>query len=327
MQTSVRIGQKGGLPLSFAGDVKNELVRVEEEAACCEQAELSALLWMGGVISFGGKGRIGIKFVTENAAVARKTLRSFKKEGIEDTEVKVTRALRLKKNNSYELRALPAPAVTKLLERMDILREGVLADSPPGPPRKNCCRKAWLRGAFLAGGSINRPEVEYHLEMVTQNEGVARSLSAALRSFGLNSGLTTRKQDYVVYMKEGDAITSFLGLAGAHEALLEFENVRIVKGMRNQVNRLVNCETANLAKTVNAAVRQIEGIRRIARYRGIDSLPRPLREVAELRLAYPEATLQEMVEAFDGSISRSGMSHRLRALEKLAEQLAVEELP
>ena len=111
----------------------------------------------------------------------------------------------------------------------------------------------------------------------------------------MNSGLKTRKQDYVVYMKEGDAITSFLSLAGAHEALLEFENVRIVKGMRNQVNRLVNCETANLAKTVNAAVRQIEGIRRIVRYRGIESLPRSLREVAELRLAYPEATLQELV--------------------------------
>lgn len=313
--------------MSFAGDVKNELVRVAEETACCEQAELSALLWMGGVISFGGKGRLGIKFVTENAAVARKALRSLKKEGVEDTEVKVTRALRLKKNNSYELRALPSPAVTNLLARMDILREGLLAEAPASPPRKNCCRKAWLRGAFLAGGSINRPEVEYHLELVAQNEGFARTLVAALRSFGLNAGLTTRKQDYVVYMKEGDAITSFLNLVGAHEALLEFENVRIVKGMRNQVNRLVNCETANLAKTVNAAVRQIEGIRLIVRRRGIDSLPRPLREAAELRLAHPEATLQELVEAFDGTISRSGMSHRLRALEKLAQELAAEELP
>ncbi|NMC30898.1 MAG: DNA-binding protein WhiA [Veillonellaceae bacterium] len=318
---------KGGLALSFAGDVKNELVRVAEENACCEQAELSALLWMGGVISFGGKGRLGIKFVTENAAVARKALRSLKKEGVEDTEVKVTRALRLKKNNSYELRALPSPAVTNLLARMDILREGLLVEAPASPPRKNCCRKAWLRGAFLAGGSINRPEVEYHLEMVTQNEGFAQTLVAALRSFGLNSGLTSRKQDCVVYMKEGDAITAFLSLVGAHEALLEFENVRIVKSMRNQVNRLVNCETANLAKTVNAAVRQIEGIRRIINQRGIDSLPRSLREVAELRLAYPEATLQELVEAFDGMISRSGMSHRLRALERLAEELAAEKLP
>jgi DNA-binding protein WhiA len=132
--------------------------------------------------------------------------------------------------------------------------------------------------------------------------------------------MTTRKQDFVVYLKEGDAITSFLGIAGAHEALMEFENVRIVKGMRNQVNRLVNCETANLSKTVNAAVRQIEIIRGIIRRQGIESLSRPLREVAELRLANPEATLRELVEAFDGTISRSGMSHRLRALERMAEE-------
>ena len=307
--------------MSFAGEVKNELVRMEEENACCEQSELSALLWMGGVVSFGGKGRLGIKFVTENAAVARKVLRSLKKAGIVDIEVKVTRALRLKKNNSYELKAPPSTVVGQFLEHMGILGEGALVEFPVSLPRKICCRKAWLRGAFLGGGSINRPEVEYHLELVTPNEGFAGTLAASLKSFGLAAGMSMRKQDFVVYMKEGDAITSFLNIVGAHEALLAFENVRIVKGMRNQVNRLVNCETANLAKTVNAAVRQIEGIRRISSRRGIDSLPRPLREVAELRLANPEATLQELVEAFDGKISRSGMSHRLKALEQIAEEL------
>lgn len=306
--------------MSFAGDVKNELVRVGEEAACCEQSELAALFWMGGGVSFGGKGRLGIKFVTENAGVARKMLRSLKREEITGTEIKVTKALRLKKNNSYELKAPPSDAVNRFLERMEILREGTLVEYPVNPPRKACCRKAWLRGAFLGGGSINRPEVEYHLELVTQNEGFAGTLSAALRSFGLNAGVTSRKQDYVVYMKEGDAVTAFLGLVGAHEALLEFENVRIVKGMRNQVNRLVNCETANLAKTVNAAVRQIESIRWLIRRRGLENLPLPLRQAAELRLAHPEATLQELVEVFDGKISRSGMSHRLRALEQLAEE-------
>jgi len=306
--------------LSFAGDLKNELVRMDEESACCEQSELTALLWMGGVVSFGGKSRLGVKFVTENAAIARKVLRALKKEGITDTEVKVTRALRLKKNNSYELRAMPSSEVGHFLERMGILKGGELTDSPSNPPRRACCRKAWLRGAFLGGGSINRPGVEYHLELVTQNEGFAGALIHVLKTFGLTAGMTMRKQDFVVYLKEGDAIIAFLGIVGAHEALLEFENVRIVKGMRNQVNRLVNCETANLAKTVNAAVRQNESIRRIIRCRGIDSLPQPLREVAELRLANPEATLQELVEAFEEKISRSGMSHRLKALELIAEE-------
>jgi len=307
--------------LSFASDVKNELVRMDEESACCEQSELAALLWMGGVVSFGGKGRLGIKFITENAAVARKVLRALKKAGIADTEVKVTRALRLKKNNSYELRAFPSAVVGGFLEHMEILREGAFVESPANPPRRSCCRKAWLRGAFLGGGSINRPEVEYHLELVTPNEGFAKTLVHVLKGFGLTAGMTTRKQDFVVYLKEGDAITSFLGIIGAHEALLDFENVRIVKGMRNQVNRLVNCETANLAKTVNAAVRQIEGIRLIIRRSGLEALPRGLREVAELRLANPEATLQELVELFEGKISRSGMSHRLQALERMAEEL------
>ena len=313
--------------MSFAGDVKNEVVRMEGEPVCCEQAELAALLWMGGTVFFGGHGRLGIKFVTESASVARKVLRSLKKEGLADTEVKVSRALRLKKNNSYELKSVPSESVGRFLARLEILREGVLAEYPVNPPRRSCCRRAWLRGAFLGGGSINRPEVEYHLELVTQNEGFAEILVHMLKSFGLTAGMTTRKQDWVVYLKEGDAVIAFLGLIGAHEALLEFENVRIVKGMRNQVNRLVNCETANLAKTVNAAVRQMESIRWIARRRGLGTLPRPLREAAELRLANPEATLQELVEFFDGKISRSGMNHRLRALERLGEELQETETP
>jgi hypothetical protein len=294
---------------------------MEEGGDCCGQAELSALLWMGGVVFFAGHGLLGLKFVTENASVARKVLRAIKKEGIVNTEVKVSRSLRLKKNNSYELRALPSPEVSSFLTRMGILDGGALLEQPAAPPRRSCCRNAWLRGAFLGGGSINRPEVEYHLELVSQNEGFAGTLLHTLRSFGWNAGMTGRKQDFVVYMKEGDAVTAFLAHVGAHNALMEFENARIVKGMRNQVNRLVNCETANLAKTVNAAVRQVENLRLIARLRGISTLPRPLREVAELRLDNPEASLQELVEAFEGKISRSGMSHRLRALERLGEQL------
>ena len=225
--------------LSFSTDVKNELVRLEDLNSCCIHSELAALLWMGGVVSFGGQRMLGLRFITESAAVARKVLRALKKEEISETEVKVIRALRLKKNNSYELRAAPSLAVVKFLTRMGILADGVLLDRPENPPRRACCRKAWLRGAFLGGGSINRPEVEYHLELVSQNEGFAETLVQTLRSFSLHAGLTSRKQDYVVYMKEGNAITSFLGIVGAHNALMEFENVRIVKGMRNQVNRLV----------------------------------------------------------------------------------------
>ena len=155
--------------MSFSTDVKNELVRLEDLNSCCIHSELAALLWMGGVVSFGGQRMLGLKFVTESAAVARKVLRALKKEEISETEVKVIRALRLKKNNSYELRAAPSLAVVNFLTKMGILADGVLLDRPDNPPRRACCRKAWLRGAFLGGGSINRPEVEYHLELVSQN--------------------------------------------------------------------------------------------------------------------------------------------------------------
>ena len=313
--------------MSFASDVKNELVRVEEETLCCEQSELAALIRMGGTVFFAGGGHLGFKFVTENASVARKMLKALKKEGLVDTEVKVSRALRLKKHNSYELRAVSSDAVEAFLRRVGIISEEVFGDHAVSAPRKTCCRKAWLRGAFLGGGSVNRPEGEYHLELVTQNESFATVMVQSLKSFGIMAGLTLRKQDHVVYLKEGDAIISFLGIIGAHEALMAFENVRIVKDMRNQVNRLVNCETANLAKTVNAAVRQTESIKRIASHRRIDSLPKPLREAAEMRLAYPEATLQELVELFDGKISRSGINHRLRALERIGEELLEGKLP
>ena len=186
--------------------------------------------------------------------------------------------------------------------------------------RKQCCRRAYLRGAFLGGGSVNRPEGDYHLELVSANPDFARTLTKVMKSCSLPVGMTERKQDYVVYLKGGDAITEFLQIIGAHHALMDFENVRVVKEMRNQVNRIVNCETANLQKTVNAAVRQVASIQLLVGRGELAKLPSSLRETAELRLQYPEANLQELVELSDGKVSRSGLNHRLRKLEQLAAQ-------
>jgi hypothetical protein len=187
--------------------------------------------------------------------------------------------------------------------------------------RKLCCRKAYLRGAFLGGGSVSKPEGEYHLELVTGNLDFAKTMMRVLKSFDLIAKLTDRKQDFVVYLKGGDEITSLLRVIGAHNALFTFENVRVVKDMRNKVNRLVNCETANLEKTVNAAVRQVENIHAIDRHLGLGRLPKTLRETAELRLEYPEATLQELVDLSGGRISKSGINHRMRKLEQIALSL------
>lgn len=307
--------------MSFAAEVKNEMTRLDFESPCCGPVELAALLWTAGTLTFGGQGRMGIKFVTESASVARRAIRLLKKQGLPETEVVVNRLIKLKKRNSYEVRVLPTLLVGEFLQKMGIMNPEGITDAPGQLFRKSCCRRAWLRGSFLGGGSINRPETEYHLELVTGNEALARTWMQLLRGFSLPVGQTLRKEDFVVYLKEGDAVTSFLRIVGAHNALMEFENVRVVKDMRNQVNRLVNCETANLGKTVHAAVRQTENIRLIARLKGLQSLPRSLQQAAELRLALPEATLQELVEAFDGKISRSGMNHRLRSLERIADDL------
>jgi DNA-binding protein WhiA len=313
----------GVRPLSsYSSEVKNELARVIDGQNCCHIAELASLMRMGGTMLIGGNSNLGINFSTENAAVARKALTLIKRGFNLKTEVVVTRGRRLKKNNSYLIKVLPSPVVTELLTALGIMRGDIInAGRDIGILRKSCCRRAYLRGAFLGGGSVNKPEGDYHLEMVTGNFDFGKTLVKIMKHFSLPVRLTERKNGYIVYLKDGDAIISLLRLIGAHNALLAFENVRIVKDMRNQVNRLVNCDTANLQKTVNAAVRQVKCIRLISRVIGLEKLSETLRETAEVRLAYPQATLSELVDVLDGRVGKSGMNHRLRKLEQIALEL------
>ncbi|SFL46346.1 DNA-binding protein WhiA [Pelosinus propionicus] len=307
---------------SYSAEVRNELARIVEEQECCNMAELASLIRMGGTMLIGGNSNLGINFTTENAAVARKALTLIKSGFHLKTEVVVTRGRRLKKNNSYLIKVVPSPVVTELLAALGIMQgENLNVSSDSGILRKSCCRRSYLRGAFLGGGSVNKPEGDYHLELVTGNLDFAKALVRLMKFFSLPVGMTERKNDHIVYLKDGDAIIDFLRLIGAHNALLTFENVRVVKGMRNQVNRLVNCETANLQKTVNAAVRQVKCIELIAQQKGLDKLPPSLLVVAKLRLAHPEATLQELVDAMDGRVGKSGMNHRLRKIEQIAMEL------
>lgn len=309
--------------MSFSTEVKNELARITGENSCCYGAELAALIRMGGAMSIGGNATLGINFSSENAAVTRKALSLIKRYDNIKTEVMVTRGRRLKKNNTYHVRVVPSPGVNKLLASLGIMRgEALNVHSDGAILRKACCRRAYLRGAFLGAGSVNRPEGSYHLELVTGNAELAKSLVRVMKSLGLPGRITDRKDDYIVYLKDGNAITAFLQIIGAHNALLLFENVRVVKDMRNQVNRLVNCETANLQKTVNAAVRQIDSIRIIEQAIGLDKLPPPLKEVAEARLAHPEATLSELVTILEGRVGKSGINHRLRKLGEIAQSLS-----
>jgi len=305
---------------SFATEVKNELARLVDENSCCKIAELAALLRMGAVMTMGGNRSLGINFTTENAAVARRTLTLLKASGEVRTEVMVSRARRLKKHNSYCVRVIPSLVVSDLLAKLGLMHgDNLNVGSDSAILRKHCCRHAYLRGAFLGGGSVNRPEGSYHLELVTGSEVFAQLLLSLCRKFDLPVGLSERKNDYIVYIKESEAIMDFLAIIGAENALVEFEVARNLKDVRNQVNRLVNCETANLQKTANASVRQMENIKLIKTKLGFDSLPEVLQEVAVVRLSHPDASLKELAEVLH--ISKSGINHRLRKLEKIAVEL------
>jgi DNA-binding protein WhiA len=200
-----------------------------------------------------------------------------------------------------------------------------IAESDRSLWKKSCCRRAYLRGVFEGGGSVNKPAGEYHLELVTDNDDFSKALVRLLQSFNLQAGLSSRKQDCVIYLKGADQITEFLNIIGAHNALLLFENARIVKEVRNRVNRLVNCETANLGKTINAAVRQTEKIRLLAACGLLNRLSPALQEIAQIRMQYPEASLQELVDLLDNKVGKSGINHRLRKLEQIADEHAIKQ--
>jgi DNA-binding protein WhiA len=306
--------------LSFSNDVKNELSRLETNEVCCDKAELLGVLRMSGAIVIRGMN-IGIHFSTENAALARRVLQILKNNYQVQTEVVITRSRRLKKNNRYQVRVLPAPQVSIAMNELQLL--SMESDLKNPLLNKQCCKRAFLRGAFLGGGSISRPSSDYHLEMVTGNEDFARSIIKVMHTFSMKAKLTDRKNDYIVYLKDGESITNFLRVIGAHNSMMELENVRVLKEMRNNVNRRVNCETANLGKVVKAAVRQVNCIKFIDEHMGLSELPQALQDTARLRLEYPDASLNELVE-YSGGIGKSGINHRLKKLQEMAVGLGME---
>ncbi|KJS19083.1 MAG: sporulation regulator WhiA [Clostridiaceae bacterium BRH_c20a] len=309
--------------MSFSEKTKNELARIILKDRCCQMAELAGLVRMDGTILISSKNQIGLELTTENAAVARKILRLAKLVFNVETELRVQRKARLKKNNIYLVKIPPQNKVQEILRTLGITREGFLINPEVSSliTKKKCCRRSYLRGVFLGAGSVNDPENTYHLEIATTSEEYAQSLVALIKKFGLDPKISTRKNWQVVYLKESEQIVTFLNVIEAHTALLNFESTRIQKGIRNKVNRLVNCETANLTKTIDAAFRQKENIELIAQNLGLENLPLGLRQVAELRLEQPDISLKELGELTDPPLGKSGINHRIRKLEKIAENI------
>lgn len=307
--------------MSFASETKKELTTLELKD-CCGKSELSALIRMNGSVSFSNRKLI-VDIQTENAAIARRIYTLIKKNFEVPVELLVRKKMRLKKNNVYIVRL--KDKAKEILEDLKIIGEGftIIHDISPDLVKKKCCRRSYLRGAFLAGGSVNNPETSsYHLEVFSLYKEHSDSLCELMNTFDLNSKTLERKKGFITYLKEAEKITEFLNIIGAHNALMHFEDIRIVRDMRNSVNRLVNCETANLNKTIGASIRQVENIRFIEKTAGLHILPEKLREIAELRVQYQDVTLKELGEMMSGgAISKSGINHRLRKIDEIADKL------
>ncbi|MGE5508071.1 MAG: DNA-binding protein WhiA [Chitinophagales bacterium] len=311
--------------MGFSSEAKNELARLIPSRPCCRKAELAALVRLTGVLQLGRRSP-GLTVTSENAAVARLTLTLFRLAFAVEAEVVVRRRTRLRKNNIYAVELPPSAPVTDLLHELGVLSpDGEFARAlPEDLLAHRCCRKAYLRGAFLARGSVTDPERGYHLEIGGDEEEHLAALSRLLGTFELESNLTGRKGEPALYLKEADQIVRFLGLIGASAAVLAFENVRVKRDVRNRVNRLVNAESANMEKTAAAAVDQLEDIELIRTRLGFKHLPLALRQAAEARLAFPEASLRELGELVTPPVGKSGINYRMRRLAEIAQKLRIE---
>ncbi|WP_010251502.1 DNA-binding protein WhiA [Acetivibrio cellulolyticus] len=308
--------------MSFSSSVKNELCRSDANGRCCMLSELAAAIRISGLIKAISPNEVYLKITTENAAFARRVFSLLKVLYGVNAEISVRRSKKLKKHVLYILVLTSSIGLMKILNDINITN--INASKVGYLPyeldkKKRCCKKAYLKGAFLAAGSMSDPEKTYHLEIISHQNALAKEVNDLIAFFNLNAKVIKRKGYYVVYLKEGENIVDFLNIIGAHGALLELENVRIIKEMRNNVNRIVNCETANLQKTVDASIRQVDNIKYIRDNLGFDNLPENLRQIAELRLEYSDASLKELGEMLSPPLGKSGVNHRLRKLDEIAE--------
>ncbi|MEA4815417.1 MAG: DNA-binding protein WhiA [Lachnospiraceae bacterium] len=311
--------------MSFSANVKSELSHHFGNARHCNLAEIAAIINMCGVIMFSD-GKFCVKIQTENVTVARKCFTLIKKTFNIDSEILVRRNSQLKKNRIYMIFIKGKENATRVLTATGIMRsEGntpfIKTGIYPLIVNSICCRRAYIRGAYLAGGSISDPEKAYHLEFVNSSYEHAEELKELINSFSLGSKITKRKGQYIVYIKEGEQIVKLLSIMEAYVALMNLENIRILKDMRNNVNRMVNCETANLSKTVTASVKQIEDINYIKETMGLDKLPEQLKSMALLRLEFPDASLKELGSMLSNEVGKSGVNHRLRKIGEIADAL------
>lgn len=312
--------------MSFSSEVKEELSRYTDSARHCQIAETAAILSMCGRVTISVRDRVSVRIQTESLYVARTWHRLLQKAFHITGEVSVKIHGVRGQNRTYSVTVGNHRDALRVLEAcrlvtpaLEIAEKLSLVDNML--VQRSCCRRAFIRGAFLVAGSISDPRKFYHFEIVCATMPKAQQLREIICSFELDAKIVERKGHYVVYLKEGDQIVDILNVMGAHNGLMDLENIRILRQMRNSVNRKVNCETANIHKTVSAAVKQIEDIEFLQAHTGLERLPENLAQAAALRLEHRDATLKELGQMLTPPVGKSGMNHRLRRLSEMAQKL------
>lgn len=310
--------------MSFSSETKQEIIGTASDEACCQLAELSAMMAVGGSV-YLKRGGFGLRLSNENAAVARRAFALVKARCGITASVSAHKRNRLNKSNLYCLEIPETQEAKSVLIQVGLLKDGEEFDFSRQLPEKiiekDCCRRAYLRGAFLAGGNLSDPDKAYHLDIALTDGQFAEQFCAFLKNFGLNAKISLRKENFVVYLKESESVIDFLSLAGASSGVFKLENTRIMKSIRNSVNRGVNCESGNAERVSQAAVSQIQDIEYLLAQDVFRTLPAGLRETAELRMENPEANLTELGQLHTTPQSKSCINHRMVKLRALAKEL------
>jgi DNA-binding protein WhiA len=307
--------------MSFTAEVKDELSRCNPVCPDCNRAVLAAIVRIEGTLTISGRGGYRLEIATETASVARTAIRLLHAVFGLKTELSTRRSV-LHKTYNY---LITVPGQTRLpgaLEGLGIIdptSHMLMRGVPQDFVKKDCCAAAYLRGAFLAGGFISDPRGDFHFELTCEDEELAGGLSELMHRQGIDARIARRRNIYTVYLKGAERIVNFLAFVGAYRSVLAMENVRVVKAVRNDVNRAVNAEVANQAKASSAAADQVRNIELIAERQGLDTLPPALRDLAYLRLENPEVSLRELGQLADPPLSKSAVAHRVRRLDAIAE--------
>lgn len=311
--------------MSFSNSMKADLCRILPERECCLYSELLSMIVVNGLITSKSSQENDLRLVTENASVAKRIYMLVKETLKINPGIIIRKSKKLKDHNIFIINISKMMLNSKIPDEfLQLITIGTGLALTKELLKGNCCRRSFLRGIFLGAGSVTNPNNCYHLEIVIKDFMFANEVRKMLGKFKLNAKTTMRKNNHIIYIKEVEHIADFLNLIGAHKALLDLENIRILKEMRNSVNRIVNCETANLTKIVDASVRHVNNIKYLQDIDYMDRLPESLAEVAYLRLKYPDSSLKELGMMLDPPVGKSGINHRLRKIDLISEELQLQ---